>query len=71
MASINYAHLGQAIAAAIPPPASDTEIATTFVRSTPTPEQYATAITAAMPTSLTVDSFRKQAKHFFSDYKNL
>ena len=71
MASINYACLGQATAVAIPPPPLATDIATTFVRVTPTSEQYAAAITAAMPTSLAADSFRKQDKHSISDSKIL
>ena len=62
MVSINYACLGQAIAVATPPPPLATNIATTIVGATPTPEQYVAAITAAMPTSSAPDSFRKQAK---------
>ena len=60
--SINYACLGQAITVALPPPPLATDIATAVVRATPTPKQYAVAITAAMPTSSAADSFQKQTK---------
>ena len=59
---------GTGIAVAIPPPPSATNIATTVMDATPTPEQYAAGITAAMPTSLVADSFREQAKCSVSDY---
>ena len=69
--SINYAHLGQAITAVIPPPPLATDMATAVVRATPTPEQYAAAITAAMPTSSAADSFQNQTKLSDSNYKVL
>ena len=42
-----------------------------MVGATPTPEQYAAAITAAMPTSSAADSFWKQTKCPVCDYKIL
>ena len=56
-------------AIATPPMAND--IAAVDIGATPMPEQYATAITTAMPTSSTAHFFSRQAKWSVSDYKIL